>query len=1116
MSGRKSHDDECVAQPPPDDPTVDQRRIVDEKLTEDTGFYESSSTSPGANPGAPAVALTEASAPGHIRCFGDYEIVRELARGGMGVVFRARQMSLNRTVALKMILAGQLANETEVLRFHAEAEAAASLDHPGIVPVYEVGQHQGQHFFSMGFVQGQALSQRLSDGPLPARQAATLLAEVAEAIEYAHRRGVIHRDIKPANILIDESGHPRLTDFGLAKRVQGDSGLTGSGQIMGTPSYMPPEQARGQRSEVGPAADVYALGATLYCMVTGRPPFQAATAIETVLMVISEEPVPPRRLNASVPRDLETITLKCLQKEPARRYKTAGAVALDLRHFLRGEPILARPAGAIERAGKWVKRRPLVAALIGLSSAALVGLIVGGIWFNWRVRSVNEALASSNRELGFSNSRLVASLDETRLQRQRAMRNLYAAEMDRASRALDAGLTSRAIELLAGFESPEPGLPDLRGFEWFYLKGRSSGKKRTIAAGGPVACMAVSRDGRLVAGALGSMMQDRNMILCIWETATGRVLHTFEGHRGPISRIAFAPDGKRMASAGRDGTVRVWNTSSGKPTLVFSGHEAAVGGVAFHPNGRRVASCGGDTGPLAFATGGQVKVWDCENGRELVKIEGHKGFVSLVALSPDGAHLATGSIESALGDQFDADGRPVAGEPTRRSGSAGQSETWGAVKIWNACTGQLEASIPKFGKRIVSLEFSPEGSRLAACSESAPVTLFDPSTGRVLAKVEGTFAFPSESGYDLAFLSGSRIAIASLARETIRLFDLTTGQFERTFQGHRGLVRGLATGPGGNSLFSGSSDGTFGVWRLDEQEGPQVVDARSVAVTRVVYSPDGRWLATTGSEGPVKLIDLRGGRATVELRGNGLPVTGLDFSLDGRLLACGTQWFTFPTGLIVWDLATQQPKLTIAPDTQMGAKESRSGGLVAFHPDGRTLACAGGSRGGSIRVFEIESGELRREFNGRWGPVRSLAYSPDGRLLASGYQDHLVALHDAESGQLVRTLDCGEGMILSLSFSPDSRLLVQGSGEGGVFLWSANDGRLVRQLTGHTRGGFLRCVQSGRQALGVGGAGGQTLGPGEFSGAAHTAGTAAKRFVRVVEPGRPQPRRGRRRPGRTR
>ncbi len=237
--------------------------------------------------GSSVPASSEAGTPAHVRYFGDYEVIRELARGGMGVVFEARQVSLNRKVAIKMILAGQLAGDTDIKRFYAEAEAAANLDHPGIVPIFEVGQHEGQHYFSMGFVNGRSLSQRLAEGPLPVQEAAALLLKVAEAIECAHRGGVIHRDLKPANILIDRNGNPRVTDFGLAKRIQGDSGLTGSGQVMGTPSYMPPEQAGGNRGDVGPASDVYAQGATLYALVTGRPPFQAATAMDTVLQVVT-------------------------------------------------------------------------------------------------------------------------------------------------------------------------------------------------------------------------------------------------------------------------------------------------------------------------------------------------------------------------------------------------------------------------------------------------------------------------------------------------------------------------------------------------------------------------------------------------------------------------------------------------------------------------------------------------------------------------------------------------------------------------------------------------------------------------------------------------------------
>ncbi len=268
----------------------------------------------------------------------------------------------------------------------------------------------------------------------------------------------------------------------------------------------------------------------------------------------------------------------------------------------------------------------------------------------------------------------------------------------------------------------------------------------------------------------------------------------------------------------------------------------------------------------------------------------------------------------------------------------------------------------------MALEFSPDGRRLAASSDGVPVTLIDPLSGVTLARVEGTGAFPYEGGCDLTFLSSSQIAIASLEREIIRLFDFATGQFGKTFQGHNGPIRGIAAGAGGQSLISGSLDGTLGVWRLDERDGPHVVDARSAQITRVAYSPDGRWLATTANDGRVKLMDARSGGATIELRGNGLPITGLEFSLDGKLLACGTEWFTYPTGLSVWDLATREPRFTLAPDTQMGEKRSRSGGPVAVHPDGRTLACAGGCAG--VRSAFLKSNPARCATNSTPGGAR--------------------------------------------------------------------------------------------------------------------------------------------------
>jgi tetratricopeptide (TPR) repeat protein len=310
-----------------------------------------------------------------------YEIVKELGRGGMGVVYQARQLSLNRTVALKMVLAGGHASESDLLRFLGEAEAVAALAHPHVVQLFDFGRHQGLPFFTLEFMPGGSLADKLRERPLAPPEAARLVAQLADGMRYAHGKGIVHRDLKPANVLLADAGTPKITDFGLAKRVEVGSGLTASGAIMGTPSYMAPEQAGGKTKQVGPAADVYALGAILYECLTGRPPFKAATPVDTILQVINEEPVPPSRLQPKVPRDLETICLKCLQKEPHRRYPSAEALAGDLDRFLRGEPIQARRVGFLERAVKWARRRPTAAALAGVLVAVAVVLAVAGWQF---------------------------------------------------------------------------------------------------------------------------------------------------------------------------------------------------------------------------------------------------------------------------------------------------------------------------------------------------------------------------------------------------------------------------------------------------------------------------------------------------------------------------------------------------------------------------------------------------------------------------------------------------------------------------------------------------------------------------------------------------------------
>jgi serine/threonine protein kinase len=330
---------------------------------------------------------------------GDYELLEEIGRGGQGVVYRAHQKSLNRTVALKMISVGSWATEAHVKRFRREAEAAASLEHPGIVPIHEVGERGGSCYFSMKFVEGGQLDEVVRRTPMSIRQAAELIAKVARTVHYAHEHGILHRDIKPGNILLDEKGEPLLTDFGLARLTEFESTITRTKEVMGTPSYMAPEQAMGNNAAISSATDVYGLGAVLYQLLTGHPPFAGGTTYETIKLVLDSEPRQPRLLNPKVDRDLSTICLKCLEKDVKRRYSSALALAEDLEHWLKQEPIQARHSGIFTRGEKWVRRNPARA----VSAASLIALAAASGWIVWKSEFIRHQVTNGVAVLPFEN-----------------------------------------------------------------------------------------------------------------------------------------------------------------------------------------------------------------------------------------------------------------------------------------------------------------------------------------------------------------------------------------------------------------------------------------------------------------------------------------------------------------------------------------------------------------------------------------------------------------------------------------------------------------------------------------------------------------------------------------
>jgi WD40 repeat protein len=1018
-------------------------------------------------------ARPEPSEPGRVRYFGDYEIVRELARGGMGVVSLARQISLNRPVALKMILAGQLADEIDVRRFYTEAEAAANLDHPGIVPIYEVGRHDGQHYFSMGFVEGQSLAQRLADGPLPPREAAAQMIQVAEAIEYAHSRGVIHRDLKPGNILLDRKGRPQVTDFGLAKKLQSDSGLTGSGQIMGTPSYMPPEQAGGHRGAVGPTADVYALGATLYALLTGRPPFQAATAMETVLQVLGDEPVPLRRLNPSISRDLETIVLTCLAKEPGRRYASAAGLADDLGRFLEGEPILARPVNRFERAIKWARRRPMIAALAGTTLLATVIGVVGIAW-QWRK-------AEAQRGIAVEKTREATEKAES-LERQ-----LYVNRVNLALREAAMGNLPRANGLL------EAGPPRLRRWEWDYVRRLCHLDRLTFSGhGAPLWAVAFSPDGRTVASGSGDWPysnQAGHGELVLWDSSDGRERFARRGLRGAVQCLAFSPDGRRLATGsglrapGLEGMITVRDASDGRVLLERPVPGLSVLSVAYSPDGRRflaglgyfnstevghaelldavdlkevrrfpggpggvtVAAFAPGGDEVALASAGQVDLWGLTGRSPARMLRAHQKWVYALAFSPDGARIATGGFDglAVLWDRR-------TGEMVRKleghasfvralafSPDGGRLLTGGednSTRIWDVGDGRLVAAFRGHSGFVQAVAYSPQGHTLATAGLDRMVKLWDARAGaQVMYRghdswVRGASFAPS--GRLIATTKGG-----NYGTPTLDLWDPETGRRTRRVDGVTGFYAGVSFSPDGRRLAVAGADGV--VRLLDPDTGAELAALRGHRgqLRCLAFEPAGRWIATSCDDGLVRMFDPGTGECLRSLDGHGGPVCGLAISRDGRVIASAEARGLIlvrdvEDGRVRWRL--DRPGATIDP--------RRDSSPLALSPDGSRLASIGwddATRSGEVRAWELQAGRLAFAARGHSGIIHALVFSPEGERIFSASDDKTIRIWDARTGDEVLRLEGHTAAVLCLDLSPDGGRLISGGLDQTARIWDA-------------------------------------------------------------------------------
>jgi hypothetical protein len=590
----------------------------------------------------------------------------------MGVVYQARDTRLGRLVALKMVLHAEYAGPAQRDRFRDEARAVARLSHPNVVQVYEVGEHAGLPYCVLEYCPRGSLAQRLAYTPLPPRDAARLVETLARAVQAAHEAGVVHRDLKPANVLLAADGTPKVADFGLAKLASGGSGLTATGVVLGTPSYMAPEQAEGKK-EVGPAADVYALGAVLYECLTGRPPFRAATPLDTLRQVLGDEPVAPRRLNPQVPRDLETVCLKCLEKAPQRRYPTARELADDLGRFQRGEPVRVRPVGRLERVWRGARRRPLVSASV--AATLLVCLVAAGL-LAWQSAAGRQAL-------------LEAKAREDR-EREQAAR-LRLADEERAVRE-GLSLTGHTSAVWSCAFSRDGKRLASCGDEALKIWDLSA-KRVLFSIPGCTTSADFSPDGKRLATAHWDHR------VRVWDTTTGQlVFPPLRGHAAPARQVLFSPDGRSLVSVGWDGQLLLWDAAAGKQLLAVTGKAPLLEGVAFSPDGTRVACCGGsswDTRP----SGGWVQLFALPTGQEVLSLPRQPDLVRRVQFSPDGRGLATSSWD-------------------------------GTVRLWDAHDGRERLCIGLHTGFVGNVAFSPDGKWLATAGDDSTLKVVDVATGR--------------------------------------------------------------------------------------------------------------------------------------------------------------------------------------------------------------------------------------------------------------------------------------------------------------------------------------------------------------------------------------------------
>ncbi|MBL9139130.1 MAG: protein kinase [Verrucomicrobiales bacterium] len=1001
--------------------------------------------------------------------FGDYELVEEIARGGAGVVYRARQRSLNRVVALKMLLFGGGGDPDRIRRFRVEATTAASLNHPNIVRVLDIGEHNGQPYLAMELVDGSSLDGLIRDRPLAPERAARYVERAARAIAFAHERGVLHRDLKPSNVLVDSFDEPRITDFGLARHLNGGSELTITGQALGTPNFMPPEQVAGDLSRLGPASDVYGLGTILYALLTTRPPFLAGSVEATLAAVCESEPVPLRQLNGQVPRDLETICLKCLEKDPAKRYPTALELAGELECFQRGEPILARPVTRSERAWRWCQRKPALAS-IGLLAASLLLLLgVGGPIAAYRI---NQARATAMAEAG------------------RAQRSLYASDMLLAFQALENNNRGRVRALLekhrlpAGAEigSPNSGtedaravatsdsrLPaDLRGWEWRYLWSQTLSDELHTLTLEPnrVWRVAWSAKGDRIATA-GAIPGTNATRVKVWGVAERRELRRVDVPVS-VSELRFLGRDELLVIGARDLAIYLWNSATGRATEIPT-DENSLGAVTLAGDGRTLAATGTDW----------VGIWDLESGQRTASTHSPGILVAndrAIALSADGHRLAYNNFLGTF-----ANSQILLAEST----SATTLANWSGHK-----------------DRIERLEFSPDGKWIASGSLDGAVKLWD-TEGRALRfELSGHTAAISAMAFSP---DGQRLATGGWDQR-ILVWNVATGERLGRLQGHTQVITSLAFSPGGERICSSSRDGSVRVWSAEIAKALPIVLTNEPPVFASEFAPgaDGFWTFDGGDAittwNPTEMSETGtfhtpeswaakfrtgpGGLIAIQLTNNHVAVyatsplrllserqestnsvRALAFSLDGQRVAIARdEWPERPASTVdVWDWKSEKSlsSLQLRPQRVAGMGFSRDAALIGigyqdgwieiwrladsrrvaafqgtsewanrilFLSDQRRVVCAS-SVSGFIRIWDLVRETEAASLSGQVTAYTQISESMDGCRLAGGGGDGTITIWDLESYAEVATLRGHKDPVLSMAFLPDGDTLVSISRE---------------------------------------------------------------------------------------